>query len=56
MESNEISEESKELLSIYHKTFDDDRVSILKYIRCNTCMSSKIIFQYVSVVSSDIKP
>ena len=28
MESNEISEESKELLSIYHKTFDDDRVSI----------------------------
>ena len=28
MESNEISEESRELLSIYHKTFDDDRVSI----------------------------
>ena len=26
-ESNELSEESKELLSIYHKTFDDERVS-----------------------------
>ena len=25
-ESNELSEESKELLAIYHKTFDDDRV------------------------------
>ena len=25
-ESNELSEESKELLSIYHKTFDDERV------------------------------
>ena len=28
-ESNELSEESKELLSIYHKTFDDERVSCL---------------------------
>ena len=25
-ESKELSEESKELLGIYHKTFDDDRV------------------------------
>ena len=32
MESNEISEESKELLSIYHKTFDDDRVSSKVYL------------------------
>lgn len=28
-ESNELSEESKELLSIYHKTFDDERVSYI---------------------------
>ena len=26
-ESKELSEESKELLSIYHKSFDDERVS-----------------------------
>lgn len=50
MESNEISEESKELLSIYHKTFDDDRVSSKVYFnRCNTCVLSKIIVQCVSV-------
>ena len=28
-ESNELTEESKELLSIYHKTFDDERVSYI---------------------------
>ena len=28
-ESNELSQESKELLSIYHKTFDDERVSTI---------------------------
>lgn len=28
-ESNELSEENKELLSIYHKTFDDERVSYI---------------------------
>ena len=26
-ESNELNEEIRELLSLYHKTFDDDRVS-----------------------------
>jgi len=47
-ESNELSEESKELLSIYHKTFDDERVdrdliiSLLTYI-CNTQQEGAIL-------------
>ncbi|XP_073241899.1 3'-5' RNA helicase YTHDC2-like [Porites lutea] len=50
MESNEISEESKELLSIYHKTFDDDRVdldliiSLLTYICTNETEGAVLVF------------
>ncbi|KAJ7384544.1 3'-5' RNA helicase ythdc2 [Desmophyllum pertusum] len=47
-ESNELSQESKELLSIYHKTFDDERVdrdliiSLLTYI-CNALQDGAVL-------------
>ena len=44
-QSAELNEESKELLSLYHKTFDDDKVFLLR--AWETTLSRQMFFSKI---------